>query len=83
MVGGVLKQILKNLQKLGLLFLMSKADTLLSVVHQRFQRRGKTVTYPCHAQMLLSVLSVVMLKSLRTLLTNYVYVPCINLRING
>jgi hypothetical protein len=83
MVGDIFKQIFKGLQKLRLLLLMSKADTLLSVVHQRFQRQGKTVTYPCGAEKLLSVVSVVMLKALRMLLTNYIYVPCMNLRING
>jgi hypothetical protein len=68
MVGDILKQILKGLQKLGLLvFLTSKANTLLSVVHQRFQRRGKTGTYPCRPQKLLSV---VLPKARRTLLTN-------------
>jgi hypothetical protein len=83
MVGDILKQIFKGLQKLRLLFLMSKADTLLSVVHQRSQRQGKTVTYPCRAENLLSVLSVVMLKALPMLMTDYIYVSCMNLRING
>jgi len=70
MVGDILKQILKELQKLGPLFLTSKANTLLSVAHQRFQRQGKTVTYPRREQKLLSVLSVVVPKARRTLLTN-------------
>jgi len=60
-----------------------KTDTLLSVVHQRHQRQFKTVTYLCRAQQLLCIVSVVMLKALCMLLTNYIYVSCMNFIINS
>ena len=83
MVGDILKQILKWLQKLGLLFCYDKGDTLLSVVHQRHQRQCKTVTHLCRAQQLLCIVSVVMVKAFLMLLTNYVYMSCMILRINS